>query len=345
LWRPEKLAKNEYIDIEFDLPEGIHISVPWKKTGPNRYLVNHAPYDWPSAGAIGKFNADSMKTSGCKIGIAYLDGDYQTSQKKLKRWLKNAIESVCNVYGYFPREHIQLILIPVGRSREAVPFAQVVRGGGFSIKFYIDPSRPLDEFIHDWTATHELSHSLLPFIDRNQAWLSEGLATYYQYILMGRDGRLSEQQAWQRIYNGFQKGKYDSRNLTLKETAESMGHYHAYRFVYWSGAALMLKADVALRETTNGKESLDTILEKCRKIFLPEDKTWNGKEMLDEMDRLSGTTIFNNLYNEYISQKDFPINNVWLEKLGILIKNSTVSLEDNTPFSAIRKAIIHRSEL
>lgn len=345
LWRPAKLAQNERIEIEFDLPSGVSISVPWKKTGPNRYRLNYSPYDWPSAGAIGRFNVDSIKISGCNIGIAYLDGDYQTSQHELKKWLEGAVESVCNIYGYFPRENVQLILIPVGKSGEAVPFAQVVRGGGFSVKFYIDPGRPLDEFIHDWTATHELSHSLLPFIDRDQAWLSEGLATYYQYVLMARDGRLSEQQAWQRIYNGFQKGKRDSRNLTLKETAENMSRYHAYRFVYWSGAAMMLKADVALREASDGKQSLDTILEKCRKIFLPEDRTWSGKEMLDEMDRQSNTTIFSDLYSEYIYQKEFPIDEAWLQKLGILIQNGTVALEDQAPLSAIRKAIIHKSGL
>ena len=63
----------------------------------------------------------------------------------------------------------------------------------------MDPDRPLDDLRTDWTATHEFSHLLLPYVSRRDRWLSEGLASYYQNVLRARDGRLSETDAWRKL--------------------------------------------------------------------------------------------------------------------------------------------------
>jgi len=340
LWRPYELEENEYIKVEFDFPENINFSIPWKKTGINTFLIDKTPYDWPAAAAFGTFIVDTVKVPGCKLAVALLDGDYSITKKEILLWIKNAASSVAKVYGAFPVKNAQVLIIPGGPKREPVPFGMVVRGGGLSIQFYIDPSRPVEEFIADWTATHELSHSLLPYIQREQMWLSEGLATYYQYVLMGRDGRLTEQQAWQRIYNGFQKGKRNSPGKSVKQTAENMGRYHAYPFVYWTGAAMMLKADVALRKESKGKKSLDAVLRQIKNNLIPATRTWGGREMLVEMDDVANSSIFIDLYNEHIYDKDFPVDEHYWKKLGILIDDGEVRLTNNAQLVHIRKQII-----
>jgi hypothetical protein len=340
LWRPYKLEDNEHIKVEFDFPDNIHFSVPWQPTGENTFLIDRTPYDWPAAAAFGTFSVDTVKVPGCRLAVALLDGNYSITRKEILQWIKNAASSVANVYGTFPVKNAQVLIIPGGRKREPVPFGMVVRGGGLSIQFYIDPSRPIEEFIADWTATHELSHSLLPYISREQMWLSEGLATYYQYVLMGRDGRLSERQAWQRIYNGFQKGERNSPGRSVKQTAENMGRYHAYPFVYWTGAAMMLKADVALRKKSKGKKSLDAVLRQIKKNIIPATRTWGGHEMLVEMDDIANTSIFIDLYNEHIYDEEFPVDKAYWKKLGVIIDDGEVRLTDNAPFAHIRKQII-----
>ncbi|KAA3614962.1 MAG: hypothetical protein D8M58_10945 [Calditrichaeota bacterium] len=340
LWRPYELEENEQIIIEFDFPANINFSVPWQKTAHNKFLVDRSPYDWPAVAAFGTFNIDTVEVPGCKLAVAFLDGNYSTSKPELLHWIKNAATSVTKVYGEFPVKNAQVLIIPGGKRREPVPFGMVVRGGGLSIQFNIDPSRPVEEFIADWTATHELSHSLLPYIKRKEMWLSEGLATYYQYVLMGRDGRLSERQAWQRIYNGFQKGKRNSSGKSVKQTAENMGRYHAYPFVYWTGAAMMLKADVALRKESYGQNSLDIVLKKIRNRLIPATRTWGGREMLKEMDLVGKTTVFMKLYNKHIYADEFPVDESYWEKLGILIEDGEVRLTNNAPLVHIRKQII-----
>lgn len=342
IWRPYRLEKNEHIEVQFNFPKGINFTVPWQPIAKNRYRINHTPYDWPSAAAFGSFTTDTVYVKGAKLAVAFLGDGYNGSTDELKNWLQSTAESSLNVYGTFPREYVQILLIPSGTGSEPVPFGMVVRGGGITVMFYINPKIAIAEYIADWTATHELCHTLLPYIDRDEAWLSEGLATYYQYILMGRDGRLSEQQMWQRIYNGFQKGIRGSKGTPLKTTAEKMREYRAYRNVYWSGAAMLLRADVALRLESKGAKSLDLVLKKIKENYLPETRSWSGEEMFYKMDELAGSSVFKMVYDTCILSKDFPVDNAFFNSLGIRIEDGQVVLTDEAEWAEIRKAIFHK---
>ena len=68
-------------------------------------------------------------------------------------------------------------LLPVGKRSEPVPFGRVIRDGGETIELFVNPDQPMSSFYEDWTATHELSHMLLPYVARRDAWLSEGFAS------------------------------------------------------------------------------------------------------------------------------------------------------------------------
>jgi len=340
LWRPYSLQENEHINVHFDFPTGIKYSTPWIPLGNNTLRIPDTPVDWPSASVFGTFTTDTIRIKNCSFAVSFMDGTYKTTPAELKEWLKGAARSVCNIYGDFPVNHVQILIFPGKPGSEPVPFGMVLRGGGITINFYIDPSRPLEEFIADWTATHEMSHSLLPMTDRQDAWLSEGLATYYQYILMGRDKRLTEQQTWQRIYNGFQKGIRGSKGMTLQETAHKMHRLRAFRYVYWSGAAMLFKADIALRQQSKGEKSLDTVLKEIKKNILPQNKSWSGREMIKIMDSLSQTTVFSDIYKQCINSHDFPVQENFLKKLGIIIETGQVKIDNNAPLAYIRKNLL-----
>ncbi len=343
LWRPAGLRENEDIEIRFNLPRGTKASVPWRAVGTNRYRVGQSPYYWPAQVAFGSFHSDTLDIPGSRLYMAVLDGDPDPDPQDMRKWIQNAAESVCAIYDSYPYPQVQILIIPGRRSREAVPFAMVVRGGGLAVHFYIDPSRPLSEFINDWTATHELCHGVLPYVYRDDAWLSEGMATYYQYILMGRDRRLSEQRTWQKIYDGFRRGIRNATGETLHKSADDMYRLRAFRYVYWSGAAILLRADVELRSQTNGKWSLDKVLEKAGKEALSEKRAWHARELVQIMDRVSGTDVFGDLYSRYLFSKIFPVDEEWLALLGVNVIDGRVYLDDKAPLADIRRQITRRA--
>ena len=62
----------------------------------------------------------------------------------------------------------QVVVIPVGgsrrNSRSAVPFGRVIRDGGETVELLVDQTQPLENLLGDWTATHEFSHLMLPYL-------------------------------------------------------------------------------------------------------------------------------------------------------------------------------------
>ena len=62
--------------------------------------------------------------------------------------------------------------------------------------------------------------------------------------------------------------------------------------VYWSGAAIALLADVELRRRSGGVQSLDTALEAFAACCLPGNRSWRARELLQQLDRLTDTTVF-----------------------------------------------------
>ena len=216
--------------------------------------------------------------------------------------------------------------------------AHVMRGGGLSAEFFVDETRSLEEFTSDWTATHEFSHMLIPYISNRDRWLSEGLASYYQNVLRARNGRLTETQAWQKLYEGFKRGENGTHGGSLAQATRN--GWRSTMQVYWSGAALMLMADMQLRKASGGLQSLDTALQSLSSCCMENGKTWRAREMFTQLDKLTSTDIFTGLYKKHVHEESFPdMRSTW-ENLGINTRHDRVSLSEDAPMASVRSAIM-----
>jgi predicted metalloprotease with PDZ domain len=175
---------------------------------------------------------------------------------------------------------------------------------------------------------------LVPYVSRRDKWLSEGIASYYQNILRARDGRLSEQQAWQRLHRGFERGRAQTRNETLAQATRS--GYQSIMRIYWSGAAMMLKADTELRLISNGRQSLDTALAGLQKCCIGSHRSWRARELFTELDRITGTTVFSRLHREHVSDVEFPNLSNTFKQLGLVSESESIRLDSEAPWGRIR---------
>lgn len=227
----------------------------------------------------------------------------------LERWVRSSAATVALTYGQFPIDRVRVILrntaySPWG-SDSAVYFGQTTRRGGGQIELFINPRAPISSFYDDWTATHEFSHLMLPLLDREDRWISEGFATYYQNVLMARAGRYETDYAWQRLADGFERGRNSRPDLSPSEAGEAGVRSARYKY-YWSGAALALLADVELRRRSNGEESLDTVLRRLQRCCLPARQRWSGVGLLRRLDSFLKEPLFMPLYREHANKPGFP---------------------------------------
>jgi hypothetical protein len=259
------------------------------------------------SGANAESRFEEMPVAG---GIMLIDwnGDYAQSERdKLKTWLVSTGETVTLLHGNLPRQTIRIELTAYPSSSSAVPFARVLRREPQGIEFFVNPTRPLSEFIKDWTAYHELSHLFIPFPGDADIWFSEGLASYYQNVLQYRAGLLTEKQTWQKLHDGFIRGgDATDDELTLAELSPRMRERGAFMRVYWSGALYFLEADVALRARSNGQVTLDSVLRDFGECCLAQRQRWDGGRLAAEFDRIAASDIFRSLYASYADTTAIP---------------------------------------
>ena len=341
LWLPTLKADTE-IRVQ------INVSVPWEPAeSPNQYKFSLSPESGEAISVFGYFENREILIPGAKLRVSLLKGELPTDTEKILSWLRAAATNVTLAYGRFPNPLPQIIVVPVAKkektSHSPVPFGHVIRDGGEAVQFFVDQSRPLEDFLDDWTATHEFSHLMLPYINSEQKWISEGFASYYQNVLLARSGMYTAEQAWQDLYAGFQRARKESKNISPNK-AGTMRLWDARMMVYWSGAALALMADVKLRQLSQGQESLDTVLGKLQACCLPSDKMWNGREFFAKLDELSSYKVFVALYDTYADKPGIPDLSEEFRNLGIVVINGKVHLQKKAPDIAIRDAIMQMNE-
>lgn len=344
MWRPE-LRNGASIRARFRLPESVQIAAPWRKIsdeGPE-YLIVESPESAYAPVVFGRFDYRDIEVPGATLRVSLLTGVEAMDNDAIARWVRATATDVTLAYGRFPNPSPQVVVIPVGTSRSnnwsAVPFGRVIRDGGETIELQVDQSQPLDVLLADWTATHEFSHLMLPYVERKHRWISEGFAQYYQNVLLSRAGAYDDLTAWQKIYDGYERGRQSRPELSPNE-ASSGGVRASLMKVYWSGAAIALMADVQLREQSNGTESLDDILDRFQACCLPSVEVWSGPDLFARLDELASAPVFMPLYKRFADTAGFPDMNGVFERLGLSISAGKVHYRRGAELHAIRDAIL-----
>lgn len=331
LWLPEVMDDGDDIELLFKLPEWAEISTPWKQVNFNehRFLLGGQPQEWGYTLLLGDFNVQhSLISKGHYLNITSLKGMKKSAE--INRWLTDIAKALNGYLGDYPVDQTQIIVIPKSKPKSGpVPWGDFSRGNGFGIRFVVVPQHDLKDFYADWTATHEFSHQLLPKIHYDDIWLSEGLSSYLQYVLMAQSGVLSTENAWGRIYKGFQRGEKGANKIADEPLYLTSGRRsHGGRSgrtmrIYWSGALYFFKADIALRQLTKDQVGLNDILLELNRCCLEGDKIWRGSELAEQLDKLSESKIFGELYTEFANSTKFPEYESLFLEIGVSLPTHT----------------------
>jgi predicted metalloprotease with PDZ domain len=180
-----------------------------------------------------------------------------------------------------------------------------------------------------------------PYLGDRGAWLSEGLATYYQNVLRGRSGLLTPTQAWARLREGFMDNDGKQYETTLERGSAGMGRTHDFQRVYWSGAAYWLTVDRDLRRDSAGKLNLELALSRFRDCCLPAHAGWRPEEFVARLDKLLGVTTFSQRYGAFAAMRQFPDWRKVYADLGIRAgDDGHLQFVADAPDAALRDAML-----
>lgn len=256
----------------------------------------------------------------------------------LRQWISHSSDALKLVYGELPINHFIIKIKASKRNIGTVPWGEVSRNYPPEVTLIINPKSTLEELKADWTIYHEFSHLLIPYDAGDARWFSEGLASYYQNIIQARAGIISENRMWQKLYEGFERGRKEINynHQRLSYLSNNIGVNRNYMRIYWSGALYWLKADIILRKL-NGNYSLDEALYQLHKCCF--DRYLSAVEITRQLDKLTNSTAFTSLFDEFSKSYTLPQFTNELDSLGVQHQTGQVKLIDGAENSYIRRAI------
>lgn len=245
--------------------DGVDVAVPFPQGNDGAFDVDDSTWRWLSSATFGRFDRLGVEVGELFLDVVVLPGTLAMSHADIERWLRRAGETVQRGARDRPLTgRVVVVVAPVGG--DDVPFGMVKRGGGSQLLLLLGREALLHDVIDQWVAIHELSHLLAPPLRLDEAWLSEGIATYHQTVLRARSGALSTTAAWRALLDGFDRGREASGAMPLDEASRRMRADGRWLQVYQGGAAVALLLDVELRRCGS---SLDAVLASLRATSPP----------------------------------------------------------------------------
>lgn len=195
--------------------------------------------------------------------------------------LKKIVESSVAIIGDIPYQHYTFLAIgPGGGGIEHLNSTAVsFSGNGLStragqLKMY---NFLAHEYFHHYNVKRIRPIALGPFDYEhenrtNMLWVSEGLTVYYEYLILRRAGLISQEEVlnnWQKRINDFENkpGRLFQSATQASFDTWSDGPFgrqgdDAYKTIsyYEKGPILGLLLDLAIRQATQNKHSLDDVM-------------------------------------------------------------------------------------
>ena len=255
-------------------------------------------------------------------------------------WLDVVLQSVHSVDPGFVERPL-VVRLEATTDRYPITFGRIRRVSPPEVHLQVHPDATMEALVDDWRGYHEIAHLLIPFPGNDDIWFSEGLASYYQYILQVRAGAIGADEAWQRLFAGFSRGLNDPAGTgrTLADLSPDMWRERAFRRVYWTGAAYFLRVDVRLRRESAGKHSLDSALAEFNRCWRDSREDWTARQLLDRLGQLTIPGIWQEEYEAMIDRVAVPDVDAPMTALGIEKAESGVRLSDHPDQKRLRDEI------
>ena len=224
--------------------------------------------------------------------------------QKLKSWIQHSDQGITRIISKLPFTY-KVHFHRMNEGSGPCPWAHTSKGLMREVHFYVNTSHSKQKFIDDWTAPHEISHLLFPYLGEASMWFSEGIASYLQYQIMFANNTITWTQATDKLEERFNRARtynyFD--NISIVQLTETIRETHAYVRLYWGGAAYFMNVDFRLFKDRSIR-LVDVIREYLDCCF--HRNVRNADQMMELFNRVSETTLFTDVYRETVLKPGFP---------------------------------------
>lgn len=226
-------------------------------------------------------------------------------RQELTGWVDLAHTGMERLFGNLPYS-FDVYFHTTWSGDKPVPWAHTRKSWkGRSVSFYVNPRHLDHEIDGNWTAYHELSHLMFPYLGKKGMWFAEGIASYLQYHVMYAAGELEWNEVIERYEGRFNAARGHERfdDYAIIDLREAGWVTGINVRLYWGGAAYFLEVDQQLH-SKHGLRLHDVIRDYLDCCFGSRGGDVPG--MIRQFNRISGTKVFSDVYNDTVKRKGFP---------------------------------------
>lgn len=225
-----------------------------------------------------------------------------SEQEMLTEWITEVSAAMTSLVGALPFD-VEVRLLRQ-RSGGPVPWANTLRGRHQGVRFHVDTRYPLERFRKDWTAPHEFSHLILPYLGRKNAWFAEGFASYMQYQVMHAMGVLTEDDVARRYRTRIDKAarNYGYPDRPFVDAAPRLRAEGKYPTMYWGSAVFFLHLSQELKRETN--LTLSELL--ARYLYCCRRTSDSLNRVIATFDELIGSSVVSGELATFRNRQGFP---------------------------------------
>lgn len=206
--------------------------------------------------------------------------------------------------------------------------------GGFT-RISVGQTTTEKQLDDDWMMTHEFIHMAFPDVSGESDehhWMEEGLATYIEPVARAQIGRMSPERVWGDFVRDMPQGLPQAGDQGLDRTA-------TWGRTYWGGAIFWLLADVEIRQATHNRKGLQDAMRGILKAGGNITEDWTVERVAQVGGQATGTTVIADLYKQMkATAVHTDLDDLW-RRLGVQVKDGTVTFDDHAPLAGIRRAI------
>jgi len=298
---------------------------PARSGAANTYEAEAASLSASSFAAFGPLRTSSGKTPGMLVSIAPgLPFDDAT----LLSWIDSEAAAISDYFRRPPSDRVVMLVVP---GTSPATRGETLSGGGASVLIRVGTAVTRESLQDDWVVAHELVHVAFPSLSYDDAWFTEGLASYVEPVARARSGLTTVERMWAELVQGMPQGLPGPSDTGLRGN-------HEWGRVYWGGTLYFLLADVEIRKSTAGARGLDDAI-RAVSVGVDTEDSRAILQVLEAGDRATGVPVLRDLYTrmaEAPGSQDLPA--LWAS-LGVEPDGKNIRFRDGAPFATIRAAI------
>jgi predicted metalloprotease with PDZ domain len=300
--------RDRAVRTKFLLPEGWKLATPLDQAGDTEdYAARNYDRLVDSPVEAGRFAEYSYEQSGAEYRVVVYAEEARYSPEKLLESLKRITATETGLMQDVPFRHYTFFLhfLPVGgggmehADGAAIAYPAAALGSNWEGL----ETTLAHEFFHLWNVKRIRPQGLEPVDyvhgnDTRDLWFSEGVTSTYEELVLVRSGLISRQDFYGRLAREI--GSLQERPARLLLNVELAGldawlegypdYFRPERSIsyYNKGALIGFLLDLAIRQATGGRESLDDLMRALNRDFAQRGRFFQDRDLVALIAELTG---------------------------------------------------------